>query len=908
MPTDQPLRFGELLRHYRAEAGLTQAALAERAGLSVRGLSDLERGARRLPHPGTMQRLAGALALGQAERAALLAAGRHTGVPSGGRPAGDRPAPALPVPLTSFVGRERELAEVRRLLGSVRLLTLTGTGGVGKTRLALELAHTLADTYPDGVWLVELASLGDQNLVPRAVAGVLGVPEQSRRALLDVLIDALRHRGLLLVLDNCERLVAACAALADSLLRVCPGLVILATSREPLGVAGETTWRVPSLALPDPEAPWSIERLMACEAVQLFLTRAGVVVPVFALTRQNAPAVAEVCRRLDGVPLAIELAAARVRVLAPEQIVARLEDHLRLLTGGGRTAPPRQQTLRATLDWSYDLLTEPERRLFERLSVFAGGWTLEAAEAVCAGDGIEPAAVLDLLTRLVDKSLVIAEPGAGGAVRFRLLETVRQYGLQRLAARGDADATLARHAAFFTGLAEELEPITVGPDWTARLDRLDREHDNLRAALRWLVDRGDVAGAQRLGGALALFWFLRGHRVEGRTWLAELLALPGGPARSATRAKLLFGTGLIALHQGDHAAVRGPVEEALAVWRELGNRVRMAYALYVLGLLGWWRGDREKGSEWFRQGLETARAAGDRTVEAFNLRGLALVALDDGAYAEARERAEEALALASHPRSVSQALTILGDISYREGDWAKARTFLEASVARARELGERILVRVALPSLAHVLIEQADYAQADALLTENLALARDHGDREGVRRGLEGFAHLAAAQGRPASAVRLVGAAAALREAIGAPLSPSERATRERWLASARDVLGEQASALAWAEGRAISLEQAMAHARSDGDDGSPGAGHGSIRADSRPARHEPHGLTPRESEVAALVAEGLSNLQIAERLVISERTVESHVSNILGKLSLGSRARLAAWAVEHQVLTPRPA
>jgi DNA-binding CsgD family transcriptional regulator/tetratricopeptide (TPR) repeat protein len=590
-------------------------------------------------------------------------------------------------------------------------------------------------------------------------------------------------------------------------------------------------------------------------------------------------------------------------VLAPEQIVARLEDRSRLLTGGSRTAPPRQQTLRATLGWSYDLLAPPERRLFERLAVFAGGWTLDAAEAVCGADGIEPADVLDLLTRLVDKSLVIAEPGAGGTMRFGLLETVRHYGAQRLAVRDEADAVRARHADFFIGLAEEFEPRDVGTDWTARLDRLDQEHNNLRAALRWLADRGAVAGAQRLGGALALFWFLRGYREEGRAWLAELLALPGGPARPATRAKLLFGLALLALHLGDYAAVQAPAEEALAVWRALGDRVWMAYALYVLGLLERWRGDRAQGRRRFREGLDTARVAGDRTVEAFNRRGLALVALDDGAYAEARARAEEALALARHPRSVSQALTILGEISHREGDCAAARALLEASLGKARELGERILVRVALPTLALVLVEQADHAQARALLAESLTLSRDHGDREGVGRGLEAFAHLAAAQGQPARAVRLAGAAAALREAIGAPISPSERAVLERRLAPARAALGEPASALAWAAGRAVSPDDAAAYALSEGGDSSPGASDEAPGA-GRPERtRDPGRLTPREGEVAALVAEGLSNRQIAARLVISERTVESHVSNILGKLELGSRTRLAAWAVEHRLL-----
>jgi predicted ATPase/DNA-binding CsgD family transcriptional regulator len=906
MATNQPPGFGELLRRYRVAAGLSQAALAGRAGLSVRGLSDLERGARRQPHPATMRYLAEALELGQTERATFLAAGRRKGI----LPRGTGTTPALPLPLTSFVGRERELAEVRRLLRTVRLLTLTGTGGVGKTRLALTAAGALAGAYPDGVRLVELAALTDANLVPRAVAGVLGVPEQARRTLPDVLVDALRHRRLLLVLDNCERLVAACAALTDSLLRACPGLVILATSREPLGVAGEITWRVPSLLLPDPRVRWSIEQLTEYDAVQLFLERARAVVPDFALASGNAPAVAEVCRRLDGVPLAIELAAAWVRVLTPEQIVARPADHLRLLTGGSRTAPPRQQTLRATLDWSYDLLTEPERRMFAWLAVFVGGWSLEAAEAVCAGHGIEPAMVLELLTHLVDKSLVIAEPGADRAVRYRLLETVRQYVWERLVAHGEADAALGRHAAFYLELAEGLEPRLRGPDSKARLDLLEREHDNLRAALRWLVDRRDGVGAQRLGAALGRFWFWRGHLSEGRAWLAELLAFSGGEARSATRAKLLFGTGLLALYQGDYASVQAPAEAALRLWRALGDRVETAYVLYLLGTLEWRRGERARARRWLQEGRETGRAAGDREVAALNVRGLADVALNDGDYAEARAWAQEALALATDPRTVSQTLRLLGEVSYREGDYAAARSLLEASLARGRELGGHILVAIVLPTLAHVLVEQADYAQAHAVLAESLVLSRDLGDRQGISRGLEGFAHLAVRQGGRVRALRLVGAAAALRETLGTPLSPSDRAALERWLGPARDALSERASALAWSEGRAMSPEQAIAHALEVEE--APGAGRpsttGRVEAPvvARPSTGPP--LTSREREVVALVAKGLSNLQIAGQLVISERTVESHVSNILGKLDFGSRARLAAWAVEYRLLTTGPA
>lgn len=398
----------------------------------------------------------------------------------------------LPRELTSFVGREREVAEVKRLLGMTRLLTLTGSGGVGKTRLVLRVASDLVGAFPDGVWLVELAGLGDPTLVPQATASALGVREQPGRSLLDTLIDVMRPRTCLLVLDNCEHLVAACATLANGLLRTCPGLTLLATSREPLGIAGESVWRVPPLTLPDgsgddalADSPSTLARY---EAIRLFEERARAALPAFSLTNQNAPAVVQICRRLDGIPLAIELAAARSRGLAPEQLSTRLNDRFRLLTGGSRTALARHQTLRALVDWSYELLSEPERVLLQRLSVFAGGWTLDAAEVVCAGDDLETGDVLELLLQLVDRSLVLAEDTDAGrtpGVRYRLLETLRQYGAEKLYEAGDEDVMRGRHLSWCLGLAEVAGPSLRSRGTTDQDRRLDVEHDNLRAALGW---------------------------------------------------------------------------------------------------------------------------------------------------------------------------------------------------------------------------------------------------------------------------------------------------------------------------------------------------------------------------------------------------------------------------------------
>jgi non-specific serine/threonine protein kinase len=476
----------------------------------------------------------------------------------------------LPLPLTSFVGRDTAIAEVTRLLSTTRLLTLTGAGGCGKSRLALRIGEEVRRAYADGAWLVELAALSDPTLLPHTVASALGVREAPGRPLLDLLTAYLRGRSLLLILDNCEHLVAACAPLAETLLRACPGLTILATSRHVLGVAGETAWRVPSLAVPDLHSPPPLERLVHYEAVQLFIDRATAAQPGLQVTQQNAPAVARICHHLDGIPLAIELAAARARVFAVEQIAARLDDRFRLLTAGPRTALPRQQSLGATVDWSYALLSEPERALLRRLAVCAGGWTFEAAEVVAAGDGVQPYAVLDLLAQLVDKSLVIAEERRG-AVRYRLLETIREYACDRLQAAGEAAGTRDRHRAYFLALAEEAEPQLRGAESQRFLDRLEEEHANLRVALEWALASPDGGeAALRLSGALAWFWWLRSYHDEGWRWLERALA--GAPEASAARMKALHGAGYLAHHRRDSALARALLGESLAIARALDDR------------------------------------------------------------------------------------------------------------------------------------------------------------------------------------------------------------------------------------------------------------------------------------------------------------------------------------------------
>lgn len=449
----------------------------------------------------------------------------------------------LPLQLTSFIGREQEQAQVRALLGACRLLTLTGSGGVGKTRLALRVAADLVEDYADGVWLVELASLADGSLVPQTVASALAIPDRPGSPLDATLSDALRSKHILLILDDCEHLLTAVGALIDTLLRASSRSRILATSREALNLAGEIAWRVPSLTLPESKAA-SVSQVLESEAAQLFLERARAVAPGFALSDRSAPAVADLCRRLDGMPLAVE------------QIAARLGGRFRLLTTATRFAPTRQQTLEATIDWSYALLSPEERNLFDRLSVFAGGFALEAAEMVGSGLSIESSEVLDLLGRLVDKSLVLTEPNGDGAVRYRLLETLRRYGQERLRERGESKAVAGRHASFLIEFAEQAEREFFGPSESEALKRLELEYDDVRSALRFLIAEGDAELGQRLASAFGMFWFQRSHLTEGRSWVERLLTLPGGEELTLAKGKCLSIAAALALGQGDYASMQ----------------------------------------------------------------------------------------------------------------------------------------------------------------------------------------------------------------------------------------------------------------------------------------------------------------------------------------------------------------
>jgi predicted ATPase/DNA-binding SARP family transcriptional activator len=713
--------------------------------------------------------------------------GRQIDFPGGGRGSSRRPENNLPLQLTSFVGREREMAEVEGLLvDGTRLLTLSGPGGSGKTRLALAVAADLVDSFEDGVWLVELASLSDPDLVPQAVASTLSMREAQDRPLIETLSNQLRSKRMLLILDNCEHLVEGCAALADALLRACPTLQILATSREALGVSGESAWLVPPLVLPDPGQEPPIEDLARYEAIRLFIERARAAASTFELTEQNAPAVVRLCRRLDGMPLAIELAAARVRVLSVEQISSRLEDSFGLLTGGSRTTIPHQRTLRATIDWSHELLSDEEQVLFRRLSVFAGGFTLEAAEEVCAGEGIEREEVLDLLSHLVDKSLVLVGE-RGGEARYRLLETVRQYGREKLDESGEEPAIRRHHADFFLRLAEQVEPKINSKDRDLWLERLEVEHDNFRAALAWSREDAEGETSLRLAGALCWFWYHREYWSEWRGWLDATLATQesaGRPARTAARAKALSGGGFLAWMQGDHAVARSQLEESVTIWREVGDKQGLTQALRFLS------GSFES----------------------------------QGDYAVARPLAEESVKLfweGEDKFGLGITLSRLGITALAQGDYAAARAALEEGVAICREIEDDWALALALRNLGIGAFRQEDYERAVAQLSESLTVLRDTGNPLYMQ-NMELLAAAVSMRGDHGQAARLFGAAEALREAVGAFVLPLYRAEYDRGAAASRAGMDEEAFEEAWAAGRTMSPEQAVEYALAQGEQTPP--------------------------------------------------------------------------------------
>jgi predicted ATPase/class 3 adenylate cyclase len=716
----------------------------------------------------------------------------------------------LMAPPTPLIGREREVETLRALLhrDDVRLVTLVGPAGMGKTRLGLRMAAELLHDFEHGAFFVALAPISDPGLVASTIAQTLGVREAPNRALLESLKDYLRDRHLLLVLDNFEQVLGA-APLVAELLAACPRLKVLVTSRAALHVYGEHDVTVPPLTLPPRElrdagrgmkdGSGLVSRLSQYEAVRLFIERAQAARSDFAVTNENAPAVAEICHRVDGLPLAIELAAARVRSLPPQAMLARLEHRLPLLTGGPRDRPARHQTLRAAIAWSHDLLSADEQALFRRLAVFVGGCSLEAAEAVAADE------VLDLLDSLVDKNLLREEEQLDGEPRYLMLETVREYALERLEECGEAEDLRRRHAEFFQTLAEEESDKIYGPEQVVWLDRLEREHDNLRAALAWSFEHDAAEVGARLVGGVWLFWYFRGHISEGRRWTEQAVAVTAGRS-DVTRARVVLGAGCMAYVQGDYARATALMTECLAYFRVSEDTWRAAQTLYILGWVAHYQGDHRQAVALVEEALELSRSRGHRQVVAYSLGHLAGMLQSYGEHERATALLEEALALSRElgiTMVVARSLANLAEIAHAEGQHARAAPLLEESATLFRELGDTGGIGWALFILGQVALAQGDPERAAAHLLESLALRRELGYRGAIAECLERLADVAAARGHPERAARLLGAVAAARGAPSAAPDPFGGMDREAFVA-------------AWAAGRAMSLDQAAAHALSE--------------------------------------------------------------------------------------------
>jgi predicted ATPase/transcriptional regulator with XRE-family HTH domain/TolA-binding protein len=778
--------FGAWLRQERKAREWTQESLAERVGCSPATIRKIEAGERR-PSRQIAELLAAELELGPAEQARFLQLARTAAPPveplpvaaAHLRPAAAAPSapsppiPNLPLPLTPLIGRERDIAALaaRLLSPEVRLLTLTGSPGIGKTRLSIAAAAAVRAQFPDGVYFVAFAPISDPALVPTLIGQALGLHETANERAADRLRAYLRDQRLLLVLDNFEQVVTAAATVVD-LLAACPSVKVLVTSREALHVRSERVWPVPPLAVPAPAAaPPNLAALAATPAVALFVERAQAVRPAFALSAENAAAVAAICAGLDGLPLAIEIAAARITLLSPQEIAARLDQRLKMLVGGPRDLPARHQTLRDAIGWSYDLLDAGEQRLFARLGVFVGSFTLAAVEAVSNALGDLPLDLVDGLTSLLDKSLLGQEPGSDGERRFRMLETIREYALERLAEGGEAGILRRRHAEYYLALAEAAAPQLRGPEGRAWIAQLEAAHDNLRAALTWGLTTPDGAAlGLRLAGALWSFWHTQGHIAEGRSWLERALALPVAATPLRARAVALQGAGNIAWSQGDLAAARAFAEQSTMAWREVGDRYGLADAQFLLGRVLTEQGRLAEARALLDDSMALARELGDPRLLGWAFSDLGLVNQRQGNHVTARACFEEALALArtvGNPPDMVPLLRALADARSLAGDAAAALPLAEESLALARRLGDLRAVTRSLHNLAFITYRHGDYRHAAALFAENLELTRSLGDKRGIAWALNHLGDVVRSQGDYAEAGALYNESLALFEERG---------------------------------------------------------------------------------------------------------------------------------------------
>lgn len=722
-----------------------------------------------------------ALDLSATEHAALLAAFSGPALAISDEPsmASGSPGPKLPLPRTPLIGRSRDVRVLSKLVrvGASQIITLTGVGGTGKTRLALAVAAEVGDAYPGGVSFVDLAAIADPSFIANAIAAALGVRETASRPLIEGLKARLQQTETLLILDNCEHLIDGCIDMVEGLTAACPRLQILATSRQPLQVSGEKVWRVSPLELPDIEAPDLLAAAKSSPAVRLFCERAQAASATFRLTEANASAVVRICFRLDGIPLVLELAAAWMRVLSAEQLLQRLDDALSLLVTNNRTSPTRQRTLRAALDWSYNLLADAERAVFRRLAIFVGSFDLAAAEAVCADDGLEVCGVLDMLARLVDKSLVIAEVDSETA-RYRLPEPMRQFGEQCSTVEAEWESTRQRHAAHYLSFAQKAARALDGPSQANGLELLERERNNLRAALSRALQANDVETGLRLAGVMVPFWEIRGYLLEGRRWLGALVA--SAEACNVTpqvRASALLGAGRLANWQQDDQEAARLCEQALSLYRELGHRPGIAEAQVWLSVTYRNRGDLEEARPLVEDTLSLYQELGDES-------------------------------------GVAEALRNLSIIARREGETGRAIALAEESLARFEKLGDERHIARGRTQLALAVLQHGDAPRAKVLFSEALQGHSRVRDSWFMANALVGLATAYAAEGQEEQAARLLGAGEALHETLSVPLSLSSGSAYEQLLARVRGALGPTAFLAAWQEGRA---SMTIAHGRLTG-------------------------------------------------------------------------------------------
>jgi len=863
---------------------------------------------------------------------------------------GQAPTSNLPAQLTPLIGREQEAATACALLRQpdIRLLTLSGTGGVGKTCLGLRIANDLIKDFADGVCFVSLAPISDFNLVLPAIAQTFGLRERGDQPLVERLTTFFHQKDLLLFLDNFEQVIGAAPALT-ALLERCPSLKLLVTSREVLHVRGERELPVLPLALPDLSRLPEPEAVSQYPAVALFLQHVRSVNPAFQITAANARTIAAICIRLDGLPLGLELAAARLKVFSPQALLARLEHRLMVLTQGHRDMPARQQTLRNTLQWSYDLLNAQEQRLFRRLAVFVGGCTLEEAEAVCKAPGDEMISIFDGITSLLDKSLLQQQRSPGDEEpRFMMLETIREYGLECLNASGEMERTQRTHAHYYLALAQEIGPKLGEPQQAVWLEQLESELDNIRAAMCWSLERGEhiqdagerIIIALQFGVALRGFWVIHGHWGEGRAFLERALAVSEGTTTSV-RAKALEAAASLAIYQIDHERGEALCREYLALCRERGDTRGTAFALCLLGTCAWQRGDFAMARSLMERSLVLWKQVDDKKTIAHILSDLAGMLTQQGKYDQAQALLEESLSIdreQGNTRGIAYSLRTLAlTVFVSKGDLARVSSLLEESLVLSQKLGDKSALARCLSHMALVALQHGDVTRAHELADESMALHQEVGEAWGISwvlsiiakveasKGkhetalarfeesltiarkinsklniavcLEGMASILTTQGELNRATRFWGAAEALRETIGAPIWPVERASYERSVAVARSRLGERAFAVTWSDGRTRPLEQTLA-ARTSATPMLIPVGRSSASPTASPA-----GLSKREVEVLRLLTMGLTNTQIATQLVISLPTVNTHVGSIFTKLGVTSRAAATRYAVEHHLV-----